>query len=85
MLNNKKNIQLLINTFKKFNNKTLINHISTKKKITYASFLDRSFEFLNFLKLKKKLKEGDRVIIKNKDSLRKTRMKKDPYTKLSNF
>ena len=38
---------------KKFNNKTLINHISTKKKITYTSFLDRSFEFLNFLKLKK--------------------------------
>ena len=68
MLNNKKNIQLLINTFKKFNNKTLINHISTKKKITYASFLDRSFEFLNFLKLKKKLKEGDRVIIKIENS-----------------
>lgn len=64
MLNNKKYIQLLINSFKKFSNKNFIYDISSGKKITYANFLDKSYSFCNFLKFKKGLKTGDKIIIK---------------------
>lgn len=64
MLNKKKCIQLLINSFEKFSNKNFIFDISSGKKITYANFLQKSYSFCNFLKFKKGLKSGDKIIIK---------------------
>ena len=64
MLNKKKNIQLLIDNFKNFSEKNLIFNVTTNTKISYGDFLNKSYNFCNFLKFKKGLKVGDKILIK---------------------
>jgi len=64
MLNKKKNIQFFLGQITKFSNRTLITDINSKEKITYKEFLDKSIRFSNYLKYKKKIQKGEKVIIK---------------------
>ena len=68
MLNKKNNIQLLLSSFDKYSEDCLIQSTSNKEEITYKVFFERAIEFLNYLKLKKKIKIGDKILIKIENS-----------------
>ena len=68
MLNKKFNINSVIKILQNKAQKELIHEISDNKIITYSGFLKQSLEFCNFLQHKKKLKPGDKIIIKLNNS-----------------
>ncbi len=68
MLNKKFNIQSIIKILEDKGEKELIQELRENKIITYSGFLKKSLEFLNFLQNKKKLKPGDKIIIKLENS-----------------
>ena len=68
MLNEKLNFQSLIKIIKINSEKHLIYELNKNRIITYSSFLKKSLEFSFFLQNKKKLKPGDKVIIKLENS-----------------
>ena len=68
MLDEKINIQSVIKFLENKGEKTLIHQLNDDKKITYSGFLKKSREFLYFLQNKKKLKEGDKIVIKLENS-----------------
>lgn len=64
MLDEKIDIKKIINLIEYNSDKQLICLAKNNKKITYSNFLEKSKQFLNFLKYKKKLRPNDRIIIK---------------------
>lgn len=68
MLDKKISINTVIKILEKNGEKTLIHQVNHNKKISYSDFLKKSQEFLYFLQNKKKLKLGDKIIIKLENS-----------------
>ncbi|MDB3938912.1 acyl--CoA ligase [Candidatus Pelagibacter sp.] len=68
MLDEKINIQSVIKFLENKKEKTLIHQLNNDQKITYSGFLKKSREFLYFLQNKKKLKSGDKIVIKLENS-----------------
>ena len=59
MLDEKIDIKKIINLIEYNSDKQLICLAKNNKKITYSNFLEKSKQFLNFLKYKKKLRPND--------------------------
>lgn len=68
VLHKSKHLRFLINSILKFGNKVLIENLKNGKKTTYEDFYNKSINFCNYLKFKKKLKRSDKIIIKLENS-----------------
>ncbi len=68
MLEKNININSIIKILENNSDRNLIHQIISDKKFTYSQFLKKSKEFFYFLNEKKKLKLGDKVIIKLENS-----------------
>ena len=68
MLDEKIDIHSVIKFIENNGERLLIHQLNNDKKITYSGFLKRSREFLYYLQNIKKLKSGDKIIIKLENS-----------------
>ena len=68
MLYEKLNLEYITKILQTNSEKHLIHDLNANRIISYSEFLQKSLEFFNYLKNKKKLKRGDKVIIKLENS-----------------